>query len=961
MPHFSFITPSALALLILVPFVWAFTLLSPRRIARWRFWLSLLIRTASLFALIFALSGMQLIRPIHSLTTVFLIDASDSVAPTQRERAVSYVEEALHTMSTTDQAAIVVFGDNALVERAPAHLLSLGHLSSVPISTRTNIQDAIQLGLALLPADTQKRLVLLSDGGENSGHAADAARLAAIRGVPIDIVSLPSEHGPDVLVRTLDVPGTAREGQEIAASVAINSAIDTHGRLQIFVDGQLVGTQDVTLKSGLNNIPLRLPAGKAGFRRLEVRVDAQGDTEPENNRAMAFTEVQGPPRLLIIASDASRAENLQLALVAAGVQVDLRGPNQVPVDLPQLSDYAAIIIVDTPARDMPRPLLETLPVYVRELGRGLAMIGGQDSFGAGGYRRTPLVDALPVNLDPHSSTQQSDVALAMVIDHSGSMADSGSTGGRSKLELAKEAVYQASLGLSPQDQIGLFVFDTTAQTILPIQKLPSAVDIEQALGRFSADGGTDIRPGLELAAQALPQANARIKHVILLTDGIADSNYGDLVDQMRKQGITISTVAIGDDANPNLEQIAIRGGGRFYRVERVEDIPRIFLHETVVVAGRDIVEEPFTPKIALQAPIVRGLGGLPPLYGYNGTETKDTARPILVTPDDKPILAQWQYGLGRAVAWTSDLKGQWARDWIGWEQFPHFISGFVDMLLPQRVVDRLSLQTTVNGAQAAIELNAQNAQGQPLNDLKLDSRLVDPANQSTALKFVQIGPGRYRATATTSATGVYLAQVAAVDSNGQPLGTVSTGIAVSYSPEYGETRENSQLLRDLATITKGRIDPPAKTIFESPTQAVGAVQEIALPLLWLALLLWPIDIALRRLFLRFADVAPIFNVLHRRSESILSATPSGGSIARLGAAKQRARQRNQKAEGTGWRVPVTEDPSTPTVQPHPANTPRPDSATPSQEPEPKTSTSLDDQQFARLRAAKRRARDARNE
>ncbi len=968
MPRLSFIAPAALSLLALLPLLWAFTLLTPRRLAPWRFWFSLLLRSALLLALVLALAGAQLIRPVSTLTTVFLLDASDSVAPAQRERAALYVEEAVRAMPPGDRAAVVVFGANALVERTPARLATLGRISSVPITTRTNIQDAVQLGLALLPADTQKRIVLLSDGGENSGHAADAARLATVRGVPIDVVGLPGERGADVIVSALDAPGTAREGQEVALGVAVRSTFDTTGKLQVFVDGQLAGEQQVQLAAGQNDYSVRVQAGEAGFRRLEVRLEAEGDTEPQNNRAATFTEVQGPPQILLIAGDAERAGNLRAALEAAGARVDLRAPNQAPADLAQLSDYAGVVLVDTPARDLPRALIEALPVYVHELGRGLAMIGGEDSFGAGGYRRTPLEQALPVHLDPLDQSQQPDLALAMVIDRSGSMDEAGGLNGRTKLDLAKEAVYQASLGLSERDQIGLVVFDEDAEWVLQLQKLPPAVEIEQALSSFNSGGGTNIRPGVEQAAQALAAVDSKIKHVILLTDGIADDNYRDLVEQMRDQGITISTVAIGSDANPNLEQIAELGDGRFYQVLSLNDVPRIFLQETVIVAGRDIVEGQFTPAVALPAPLVRGLTELPSLYGYNGTEIRETARAILVTPDGKPVLAQWQYGLGRSVAWTSDFKGQWARDWIGWSQFPRFISGLADMLLPPRDAGTLTLRASNADAQSEIELTAVDEQGRPLNDLALEGRLLAPENQNSSVKFTQIGPGRYRAVASTTTPGVYLVQVAAAGAGGQPLGTATTGLVVSYSPEYSDKRDNLPLLRDLAAISGGRVDPVAAAIFEPPQQAVGSVQEIGLPLLWLALLLWPLDIGLRRLFLRLSDMVPGLAWLRRRLRPQPAAAASAELLARLSAAKQRARIRRPQ-EPVGAESVVAPLPNLiiplPTPAPAPARAEAPPpaqqparatSVQPEAPPEAAPAPATDDDQYARLLAAKQRAR-----
>jgi uncharacterized membrane protein len=940
MVSLSFMTPAALVLLLLLPALWALALLAPRRLARWRFWSSLLVRSTILAALVLALAGTQLVRPVRELTTVFLVDASDSVAPAQRERALQYVNEALAAMPPADRGAIVVFGENALVERAPSDLTTLGRINSAPITTRTNIQDAVQLGLALLPAETQKRLVLVSDGGENAGRAADAARLAQLRGVPLDVVTLPSERGPDVIVSALNAPGTSREGQEVALGVAVSSTYATSGRLQVFVDGRPAGEQEIAIAAGQTSYEVRVPAGEAGFRRLEVRLDAQGDVEPQNNRVASFTEVQGPPRVLLISAEEERAAALRDALVAAGVRADLRAPDQAPASLEQLGQYAGVVLVDTPARALPRALIENLPVYVRELGRGLAMTGGIDSFGAGGYRRTALEQALPVSLDPRDTQDRPDLALVMVIDRSGSMDEPGSGGGRTKLDLAKEAVYQASLGLSDRDQVGLVTFDDTSQWAMTVRPLPPAVEIERVLGSFGPGGGTDIRPGIERAAEALAQTDAKIKHVILLTDGIAESNYSDLIAQMNAAGITISTFAVGTDANPNLRAVAEQGGGRFYQVTRVEEVPDVFLQETVIAAGRDIVEGEFVPLVGLPVAPVRGLGAVPSLYGYNGTEIKDTARAILVTPDGKPVLAQWQYGLGRAVAWTSDVHSQWAADWVRWGEFPRFVGGVADLLLPPRNTGGLALRATLDGGQAVLELTAQDETGRPLNDLTLAGRVVDPENGGAELTFSQVGPGRYRAVTSAASPGVYLAQVAAATADGQQLGTVSTGVAVSYSLEYGERRDNPALLRDLAGLTGGRVDPVAADVFAPAEQAVGSVREIGLPLLWLALLLWPLDIALRRVMLRLSDIAPGLAALRRR-DSVPAAVPS---LARLSAAKQRAQAREVRSGPDMVQPPAPRAATTPAPQPE---RPAPPEATPPNAAE---------EQFARLLAAKQRAR-----
>jgi len=913
----SFVYPVALILLIILPVLWVFTLLAQagdlmqrdrsqgilaalRKLITPQTWLSLTLRIMILIALILALAGTQLVRPVDNLTVVFLVDGSDSVTPAQREWAMDYINETLAGREPDDRAAVVVFGENALVERTPTKLEGLNRLTSLPIGSRTNIAEAIQLGLALFPADTHKRMVLFSDGEENSGRALEAARLAAARNIPLDVVPLPVEQGPDVLLQALDAPDTAREGQTVGLQAYVRSGIETSGQLQVFANGELIGTQEVEIADGTTTIPLNVPVDNTGFNRYEVRLEAEGDTQAINNRAAAFTMVEGPPRILLIASEPDRAAALQSALEATQVQVDMRSPQQVPADQAQLKEYAAVILVDVMAHDVPRAVVEALPIYVSEQGGSLAMIGGFESFGAGGWRRSPLADVLPVLLEREDTMKRPDIGLVLVIDRSGSMSENAG-GGRTKLDLAKEAVYQATLGLERNDQIGVVVFDVMSDWVLPVQPLPDLVDVELALSQFAPDGGTNIRSGIAPAAEALASMDAKVKHVILLTDGEAESNYADLIQDMRNNGTTITVVSIGRNANPALGQIAELGGGRYYRVHAISDVPRIFLSETVLVVGRDIVEEKFRPSVAIPAPVVRGLDMLPPLYGYNATEPRATARTILVSPEGKPILAQWQHGLGRSVAWTSDMKGQWARDWVSWQQFPQFVNGMLDLLLPPEQAEGLELATRTDGDQAILELTVPDNAG-TRKGVQIEGRLLDPQDEGRSLTFEQVAANRYRAAMTVGTPGVYLAQIAALDGDGAALGSVSSGLVVSYSPEYSTRGTNPQLLADLARVTGGREQPSHEQVFTAPQQAVGMVQEVGLPLMWLVLVLLPLDIALRRLRLRredFAQLSASVRGLFRRRPKAEPQQPAArdATMARLMAAKQRAQRRSEEATG----------------------------------------------------------------
>ncbi|MCX7789628.1 MAG: VWA domain-containing protein [Chloroflexaceae bacterium] len=914
----SFVHPAALWLLALLPLLWLFAWATRRpnraRLSRWRYLALLGARSAILAALVLALAGAQVVRPVDDTAVVFLIDGSDSVAPAQRERALAYVNAALAAGQPADRAAVVVFGASAAVERAPQPPAPLSRLTSVVVSNRTDIAEAVLLGLALLPADAQKRLVLLSDGAQNLGDAVEAARLAALRGVPIEVIPLAAETGADARLVGLDAPATAREGQDVPLTLNIESDLRGPARVEVLADGQLVAAEEVTLAEGAQSFLLRAPAGEAGFRRFEARISAAGDTQPLNNTAGAFTEVEGPPRVLLVAEAEDRAAPLRAALTAAGLRPTLVGPPQVAADPAALRQFAAVILVDVPANAVPPALQRALVTYVREQGGGLAMIGGANSFGAGGWRRTPIAEVLPVDLDPPARERRPDLALALVIDRSGSMADTAG-GGRNRLDLAKDAVFLATQGLAARDQLGIYVFDDRATTVLPLQPLPPLAAIEDALGLVSLGGGTNIRAGIELAAPALIAADARVKHMILLTDGLDNSNYADLVEQMRERDVTITVVSIGGAANPRLERAAREGGGAFYRVTRADQVPAIFLSETVRAAERDLVEEVVTPVVALPAPPVRDLEGVPPLYGYNNTGRRATARTFLITPDGAPLLAVWQVGLGRTLAWTSDLKGQWAAEWIGWEQFPRFTAGLVDAVLPPAGDERLTLEMRADGGEATLNLVVSDAEGLPAQVAAVQGRLLDPAGNGLALSFTQVAPGRYRAIAPADQPGVYLAQVTALDAAGQPLGAASGGLVVSYSPEYRPDATGAALLESLAAISGGRVAPPPQSLFESPGQRVGRVTGISQPLLWLALALLPLDIALRRLFLR--PVGPL-RFPARRARPAAAPESADALLARLRAARERARRPAPPPSARPPRPPTAETPAAP-----PASAPAP--------------------------------------
>ncbi|HIE38037.1 MAG TPA: VWA domain-containing protein [Anaerolineae bacterium] len=950
----SFIYPTALWLLALALPLAGLALAGRRRPTRARFWAGLGIRLLLLASLVLALAGTQVRRPVDRLTVVFVVDASDSVPAGERERAEALVRQALQAMPPGDRAAVVVFGADALVERVASEEPTLADLTSVPVTTRTNVAEALQLAMALFPQEGAKRLVLLSDGRENVGQAIEQAELAAARGIQLTYIPLRGPEGQvEALLEALEAPGQARQGQTVELTAVVRSTARIGATLRVFADGALIESRQVTLQEGLNRFAVPVEAEEPGFRRLKAQIVPDRDTLLQNNEASAFTVVHGPPRVLLVEGLPGEAANLLSALLAASMRVEVVAPAQVPVTLPRLAGYDAVILANVPARALPEGAMEALRTAVRDLGRGLVMVGGENAYGAGGYLRTPLEEALPVDMDVRTKEQVPNVALVLAVDKSGSMGRCHCSGGGPidrpyervesglpKVDIAKEAVMRAAAALGPQDYLGVVAFDEQARWALEVAQLANFLALERAIGGIRAEGGTNIYAGLAQAEESLREVDARVKHIILLTDGWSSrGGYEGLIQRMREEGITLSVVAAGGGSADYLADLAREGKGRYYPAANIQRVPDIFLRETVKAVGSYIIEEPFYPLLTASSPILAGLdpARLPPLLGYNGSTPKMTAWVVLSTPRGDPLLATWQYGLGRAVAWTSDMKGQWATAWLGWDGFARFAAQLVAWALPAPQEEGLRLEAELEGTTGVLRLEAIDRKGRPRQVEGAVARVVDPDLGAVEVPLRQVAPGRYEGRLPLSEPDVYLVQAAA-GQGGKEVGAGTAGLVVPYSPEYREWGTDPARLAEWARTTGGAsLAAPAEAFLHN-LPAGEQAQEIWPALLLVAALLFPLDVGIRRVMLgprdlRRAAVRMREWLPRRRVEA------EEPLLGRLFQARERARRQTGRLEDgeagrlEGWRARGQQDQS--------SNLP--------------TSPDHGDS-LARLREAKRRAR-----
>jgi uncharacterized membrane protein len=499
--------------------------------------------------------------------------------------------------------------------------------------------------------------------------------------------------------------------------------------------------------------------------------------------------------------------------------------------------------------------MEVLRTYVRDLGGGLVAVGGPTSYGVGGYYGTPIEDALPVEMQIKDEQRRPSLAIVFIIDHSGSMLDS--SGGVVKLELAKEAAARSIELLFPTDRVGVIQFDDVASWVVPMTDLSDPSLVTNAIGSIQAGGGTDIMSGVQAMANVLPDDPAKVKHVILLTDGGADpTGIPELVQKLYEEnGITLSTVGVGSDAAPFLEDLAVTGGGRYHFTADASSIPSIFTEETSLASRAYIVEESFFPALVNSSPILANIDSIPQLYGYVAASPKDLAQVILKSKKEDPILTTWQYGLGRSVAFTSDATGRWARDWVRWEGFPTFWTQAVRYTIGDNLDSSLQMTVSPDGH---ILLDAQSRGGQFMNDYQITTNIVSPNGQTQSVILNQIAPGRYAGDFSPDEQGVYLFNLSGTQDEDSLAFSQTTGWALSYSPEYQRLDSDPDLLMRLVALTNGKVasaDPA--DVFTHDLKSTRGSRPIWPWLLLLAALLLPFDIAVRRLIITKQDIAKI--------------------------------------------------------------------------------------------------------
>jgi Mg-chelatase subunit ChlD len=831
--QFAFGRERALLLLLLVPLLGFISWRAAWRPKRLRTAV-LLLRLALLALLIAALAEPLAARTGTASTTVILMDRSTSVTSNADSGINAWLKDALASAGGADNAAIVAFGGSAdlAVPSSPASQINQDWADGIDTSAIdpafTNIESAVALARSL-PVGGNRRIVLVSDGAENLGSVKNQVAQAARDGVPIDVVPVAGAGNDDLRIDSVTAPAAVWQGEQPNVLVSVSTVTAGPAHLELVIDGGVVAGQDANLVAGLSSFSFAVPALDPGFHSLAVRVsgDATMDQFAENDVAPLALIVRDAPRVLLVVAVGSDPSRLSNALTARGADVTNATPEQVPVQMSALSTYDAFVLDNVPASALQVEQIAGLQEATRSLGKGLIVVGGTSSYGPGQYAGTRLEDMLPVTVKVTDGRQRQRVALLLVVDHSGSMSYDP-LHESSKLAMAKEAIRLAGNALSDGDTIGVLAFSDTQEWAFPLTQITGDATRQKmnaAVNRLDATGGTEIYPALQVGLDAIRNVDADVRHVILLSDGKSKSGTKDayikLVSDAGSDRTSVSTIAIGNDADTQLLQaIAQAGGGRYHFTDKPEDIPQLTLEEARSAGAQSIIRGAFQPVQTLPSPIMTGLDprALPPLDGYDFAEARPSAQVVLVSHRNDPVLAKWQYGLGRVVAWTPDDGADLASQWGSWEKYDQFWAAMLRWTLPDPENRPVSTDVSRDGPDVVLSLSTtSDASANDYVDLSaMTARITGPGGAVTDnVPLTESGSGQYQVRIRNADSGAYKLEL--VNGSGAVQGG-AYGFTLPGSPELLPAPGGDTLLTSIASATGGRVlsmDKPGD-LFNAP-------------------------------------------------------------------------------------------------------------------------------------------------
>ncbi|MHC4741253.1 MAG: glutamine amidotransferase [Planctomycetota bacterium] len=842
--------------------------------------MAIVLRSLVVFILIALLARPMLTRTSERLTVIAVVDRSQSIPVSRQVASHNFLKTALAQKGSSerlsaDQLAIIDVAEVASIAQLPSVTGSVRERETTLKGQQTRLSDGVQMAMAIAPPDTATRILLVSEGNETAGDLKEAARLAAANGIPIDVLPLPYRYDREVVFRRLSAPTKARSGQTVSLRFILNSTAETSGKLMLYLNDKPVDLDPesdeigvpVQLTPGTNVRTVSVPVGTRGmheFKAVFLPDDGAQDVIIQNNQSTAMTYVAGPGHVLVVDTDGETGQSLVRALQASDIDVRYSPALNFPDNLARLMDTDAVILVNTDCSSFTYQQQEMLVRYVNDLGGGLVMVGGPQSFGAGGWIGSPVADILPVDLDPPQKKQMPKGALVMIM-HACEIAQGNYWG--------KVVAKSAAKTLSREDLVGVLAYNWQGggDWVYPLSRVGDREGILSAIDQMIMGDMPSLQDHLSQAYNKLKDCDAAVKHVIVISDGDPTAPTDALLKQCVDAGITVSTVCIGSHSGATgeyearLRRVALTTGGRPYIAGDPSRLPQIFIKEAQVVRRALIYEETFVPRITYSlSEIVRGFAdGLPQLDGYVLTGPKGGLNQMVLTSDKAdPVLATCQSGLGRCVAFTSSADSRWASPWLGWGGFNRFWEQTVRWAAKPAQSSDCEVFADVQGRDVSVNIEAIDPGGKFIQFAHIDGQVIAPDVSSERLELTQVGPGQYQGNFEGGESGSYIVNLQ-YRKVGEDTKThiMQTTVTIPFAPEFRDLSDNEPLMSQVAEMTGGtkfrlNQDPNLVTIYDHAGLEFPHNQmPLTKPLMFVWLILFLLDVAVRRVVVDFRAMA----------------------------------------------------------------------------------------------------------
>ena len=811
-------------LLALIPLMWAAW--EWRRSERK---LALALKALS-FAAVLAAIAEPVLKTFETKTAVIVLaDTSASISTADLKQESDYLN-AMQNSKGRNWMRVMPFARStrALDPSETAKGWALKNTAS-EAGRGTGLESAIRDGLAGLPEGLVPRVLLLSDGRENTGSAARAAWQAKELGVAVDVVPLAGRPKPEIRMESVSMPPVAFSGEKFPIELVVESPKRSQGTIDLQAEGKTLGSSTVQLEQGMNRLTLHANVATAGAVDIGVALKSGGTGEVHYDQVVNLRR----PKILYVTQDPSgTGKNFMDALVAAQFDISTVGDVDLSKKDLKFNDYQLVVFNNWDLESIPLMRKDELEAYVKK-GGGMLVIGGEKNIYIEGKKVEDALDrTLPAKLAPPRSPEGT--AVVLIIDKSSSME------GR-KMELARLSAIGVIENLRPIDLVGVLIFDNSFQWAVPIRRAEDRSMIKRLVAGITPDGGTQIAPALTEAYRKIMPTAATYKHIVLLTDGISEE--GDSLELSREatnNKVTISTVGLGQDVNrAYLEKVAAFAGGKSYFLNEPNGLEQILLRDVMEHTGTTAVEKVLKPTVMKKADVLENVAieTAPALKGYVKFKTKPEADEVLGIDKD-PLYVRWQYGLGRSAVFTSDAKSRWASDWVTWPGFDKFWMNVLRDLLPHA-------QT----GEATAEFDATSG------ELQVDYRIVPGTDVAKIPQIFVIGPEGFQKPIVVAkiAEGAYRGRLAVGQRQG--LFRIRPVEESPIFPEVGLYRQeeemtqygsNEFLLRQVANYTGGRFAPAAAAAFDAGGKSIATTLALWPGLIGLAILLNLAELIMRK-------------------------------------------------------------------------------------------------------------------